>query len=96
MASMAAATAMSSTPRCRPCSSRPNDRGAALAGGGTEADHGEKVLEQAAALLTEAQPAPQARTWRVMQGEKLLFEAQVDEHAVVVWSSDRHLLFIPD
>ena len=76
--------------------SRPNDRGAALAGGGTEADYAEKVLEQAAALLTEAQPAPQARTLRVMQGEKLLFETQVDEDAVVVWSSDRHLLYIPD
>lgn len=76
--------------------SRPNDRGAALAGGGTEADHAELVLQQAAALLTQAQPAPQSRTLRVMQGEKLLFETQVDEDAVVVWSSDRHLLFIPD
>ena len=76
--------------------SRPNDRGAALAGGGTGADCAEKVLEQAAALLTEAQPEPQPRTLRVMQGGSLLFETQVDEDAVVVWSSDRHLLYIPD
>lgn len=76
--------------------SRPNDRGAALAGGGTEAEYAEIVLKQAAALLTEVQPEPQPRMLRVMQGEKLLFETQVDEDAVVVWSSDRHLLYIPD
>ncbi len=76
--------------------SRPNDRGAALAGGGSEADYAEKVLEQAAALLTEAKPEPQPRTLRVMQGDKVLFETQVDEDAVVVWSSDRHMLYIPD
>ena len=76
--------------------SRPNDRGAALAGGGAEADYAEKVLEQAAALLIEAQAQPQPRTLRVMQGEKVLFETPVDEDAVVVWSSDRHLLYIPD
>ena len=76
--------------------SRPNDRGAALAGGGSEADYAEKVLEQAAALLTEAKPEPQPRTLRVMQGDKELFETQVDEDAVVVWSSDRHMLYIPD
>jgi hypothetical protein len=75
--------------------SRPNDRGADLAGGGSEADYAEKVLEQAAALLSEAQAAPQPRMLRVMQGEKLLFETPVDEDAVVVWSSDRQLLSIP-
>ncbi len=76
--------------------SRPNDKGASLAGGGHEADYTEKILKQAAALLTEAQPEPQPRMLRVMQGEKLVFETQVDEDAVVVWSSDRNLLYIPD
>ena len=76
--------------------SSPKDRGAALAGGGTEADHAEKVLEQTAALLAEASPTPQPRMLRVMQGAQLLFETQVDEDAVLVWSSDRNLLFIPD
>lgn len=76
--------------------SRPNDRGAALAGGGTEADYAEKVLQQAAALLSDAQPEPQPRKLRVMQGEKVLFETGVDEDAMVVWSSDRHLLYIPE
>ena len=54
--------------------SSPNDRGAALAGGGTEADHAEKVLEKAAKLLTEDAAAPAPRTLRVMQGDRLLFE----------------------
>jgi hypothetical protein len=77
--------------------SSPNDRGAMLAGGGTEADHAEKVLELAAKMLDEqAAPEPQPRKLRVMQGDKLLFETQVDEDAVLVWSSDRNLLFIPD
>jgi hypothetical protein len=31
-----------------------------------------------------------------MQGERLLLETTVDEDAVVVWSSDRNLLFIPE
>ena len=76
--------------------SRPSDRGADLAGGGSEADYAEKVLQQAAVLLSEARPEPQPRTLRVMQGEKVLFETQVDEDVTVVWSSDRHLLYIPD
>jgi hypothetical protein len=75
--------------------SSPNDRGAALAGGGTEADHAEKVLEKAAKLLTEEAAAPAPRTLRVMQGDRLLFETVVDEDAVISWSSDRNLLFIP-
>lgn len=75
--------------------SAPQDRGAALAGGGTEADHAEKVLQLAAELLSEAQAAPQPRMLRVMKGEELLFETTVDEDAVLVWSSDRNLLSIP-
>ena len=47
-------------------------------------------------MLTEAAPAPAPRTLRVMQGGKLLFETTVDEDAVLVWSSDRNLLFIPE
>jgi hypothetical protein len=76
--------------------SSPNDRGAALTGGGWEADYAEKVLDKAADLLTKQVSAPAPRTLRVMQGERLLFETAVDEDAVVVWSSDRNLLFIPD
>lgn len=77
-------------------SSSPNDRGAALAGGGWEADYAEKVLERAAQLLAAAEPVTQGRTLRVMQGDTLLFETAVDEDAVVTWSSERNLLSIPD
>jgi hypothetical protein len=76
--------------------SSPNDRGAALAGGGTEADHAEMVLQRAATLLTEEAAAPAPRTLRVMQGDRLLFQTVVDEDAVISWSSDRNLLAIPD
>jgi len=76
--------------------SSPNDRGAALAGGGTEADHAEKVLERAARLLSEEAAEPTPRMLRVMQGDRLLFETAVDEDAVLSWSSERNLLFIPD
>lgn len=74
----------------------PKDRGAALTGGGMEADFAEKVLQQAAELLAQAQPKPQPRMLRVMKGHQLLFETAVDEDAVLVWSSDRNLLAIPD
>mgnify|MGYP003504675978 CR=1 FL=1 len=47
-------------------------------------------------LLTEEVLAPAQRTLRVMRGGKLLFETPVDEDAVLVWSSDRNLLFIPE
>ena len=76
--------------------SSPNDRGAALSGGGTEADHAEKVLQKAEKLLCEEAAAPTQRMLRVMKGEQLLFETAVDEDAVLSWSSDRNLLFIPE
>lgn len=76
--------------------SSPNDRGAALAGGGTEADYAEKVLQKAEVLLTSEPAAPAQRMLRVMKGEQLLFETPVDEDAVLTWSSDRNLLFIPE
>lgn len=75
--------------------SSPNDRGAALAGGGNEADHAEIVLQKAASMLA-SEPAPRPeRMLRVMKGEQLMFETVLDEDAVLVWSSDRNLLFIP-
>ena len=76
--------------------SSPRDRGAPLAGGGTEADYAEKVLQKAEKLLTEEPAAPAQRMLRVMKGENLLFEVVVDEDAVLTWSSERNLLFIPE
>jgi hypothetical protein len=31
-----------------------------------------------------------------MQGDRLLFETQVDEDSLIVWSPERDLLFIPE
>ncbi len=77
-------------------SSSPNDRGAALAGGGNEADYAEKVLLKAADLLTGAAVVAPGRRLRVMRGEELLFETELDEDAMVSWSSDRGLLAITE
>ncbi len=76
--------------------SNPNDRGAALAGGGTEADYAERVLQKAAQLLADEPAAPTRRMLRVMQGETLLFETAVDEDATLTWSAERNLLSIAD
>ncbi|MDJ0805820.1 MAG: N-acetylmuramoyl-L-alanine amidase [Gammaproteobacteria bacterium] len=76
--------------------SNPDDRGAALAGGGTEADYAEKVLKKAAAMLQEIDEIGTERTIRVMQGDQLLFETPVDEDTLVVWDPDRGLLSIPE
>lgn len=76
--------------------SSPNDRGAKLAGGGDEADFAEKVLQKAAQILTGEAAASPSRTLRVMRGDQVLFEVEVDEDAVVSWSPDRNLLFVPD
>jgi hypothetical protein len=76
--------------------SAPNDRGAALAGGGAEADYAELVLQRAEAMLTQrAAPVP-GRRLRVMKGSQVLFETALDDDATLVWSSDRNLLFIPE
>ena len=46
-------------------------------------------------MTNEAMPAL-GRHLRIMRGEQLLFETALDEDAVLVWSSDRNLLFIPE
>jgi len=76
--------------------SNPNDRGADLAGGGSEADYAEKMLQKAAAMLEGIDQISMARTIRVMHGEKVLFELEVDEDAMVVWDSERGLLNISE
>ncbi len=76
--------------------SSPNDRGALLAGGGNEADYCELVLKAAEKLLLGEKPPEPGRRLRVMQGERVLFETDLDEDAVLTWSSDRNLLFIPE
>ncbi|MFN8640999.1 MAG: N-acetylmuramoyl-L-alanine amidase [Candidatus Binatia bacterium] len=74
--------------------SAPADRGAAVVGGGTEADFAEKVLLKAKAMLEGVATAPGPRTVRVMQGETLLWSGTVDEDADVSWDATRGLLRI--
>ena len=76
--------------------SSPNDRGAALAGGGSEADYAEKVLKKAAVMLEAIDQIGIARTLRVMHGDSVLFETEVDEDAQLVWDPERGLLHIPE
>ena len=76
--------------------SNPNDRGAVLAGGGNEADDAEKVLKKAALMLNGIDQIAGARTLRVMHGDELLFQTEVDEDALVVWDAGRGLLHIPE
>lgn len=76
--------------------SNPNDRGASLTGGGTEADYAEMVLNKTADMLKEIDRTAEERTIRVMHGDNLLFETAVDEDAVIVWDPVRGLLQIPE
>lgn len=74
--------------------SAPADRGAAVVGGGTEADCAEQVLLQARTMLEGVAAAPGPRTLRVMQGDTLLWSGAVDEDADVTWDPARGLLRI--
>ncbi len=76
--------------------SNPDDRGADLAGGGSEADYAEKVLNKAAVMLKAIDQTGMARTIRVVHGDTVLFETEVDEDALVVWDAERGLLNIPE
>lgn len=76
--------------------SSPNDRGAAVAGGGWEADFAEAVLKKVEGrLLAVAAPAA-GRTLRVVHGSKVLLETTVDEDAVLRWDPVRGLLQVVD
>lgn len=74
--------------------SNPNDHGANIYGGGTEADHAEKVLLKAADMLREIEKISAKRSIRVMQGDQVLYQTDVDEDADVVWDAQRGLLHI--
>lgn len=74
--------------------SAPADRGAAVAGGGWEADFAEAVLLKAKAML-EAVEAPQTeRLVRVMMGEEEVWSGAIDADAEVSWDGLRGVLRI--
>lgn len=74
--------------------SSPNDRGAPVLGGGTEADFAEKVLQKAKVMIEAAEAVGAGRTLRVMHGDTLLWSGTIDEDADVTWDPVRGLLRI--
>lgn len=74
--------------------SAPNDRGAALAGGGTEADYAEKVLIRAKAMLEEISAPEEEREIRVVAGDHVLWRQRIDTDANVSWDAVRGVLRI--
>lgn len=75
--------------------SRPNDRGAPVAGGGWEADFAEAVLQKARAQLEGIGAPEEERIVRVVRGEKELWRYTVDADADLRWDPVRGVLRIP-
>ncbi len=76
-------------------SSQPDDRGAAVQGGGWEADYAEKVLDKAKTMLEEIVNPQEEREIRVVRGEQLLWRDTIDADADVTWDPVRGVLRIP-
>ncbi|WP_455196413.1 N-acetylmuramoyl-L-alanine amidase [Kaarinaea lacus] len=74
--------------------SKPNDRGAAVFGGGTEADIAEAVLLKAQQQLEAIGAAPQEREIKVMQGNEVLWKGNIDFDADVRWDGQRGVLTV--
>jgi len=74
--------------------SSPNDRGAAIYGGGWEADYAEQVLTKAEAMLKAVAEPQLNRLVRVVQGDQLLWQWVVDEDAEINWDPVRGVLRI--
>ncbi len=76
--------------------SKPNDRGASVYCGGTEADFAEAVLKKAKIMLSSVTQPQDERRIRIMQGDSLLLEHIVDEDANITWNPTRGVLQISD
>ena len=76
--------------------SSPNDRGAAVAGGGTEADFAEIVLNKAAAILVGKRAPAAARPFAVYVNNRELWKFDADPDAVVRFDELRGILFIDE
>lgn len=75
---------------------RPNDLGASVFGGGAEADYAEAVLKQARDILEAADKPLQARELKVMQGTEVLWKQAIDEDVTVRWDPERDVLRIDE
>jgi len=74
--------------------SAPNDRGAAVAGGGWEAEYAEQVLLKAQAMLEDVVEPQREREIQVVAGDEVLFRRVIDVDADVTWDGLRGVLRI--
>lgn len=74
--------------------SRPDDRGAAVLGGGWEADYAEEVLDRARTLLAAVEGPQLEREIRVVEEGEVLWTHRVDPDVQVTWDPVRGLLQI--
>ncbi|MEI7725117.1 MAG: N-acetylmuramoyl-L-alanine amidase [Bacteroidota bacterium] len=74
--------------------SSPNDPGAALYGGGFEAEYAEKVLVKAEQLLTAITSIETDRTIRMFKNDILVYTQTIDSDANVTWDGTRGILRI--
>lgn len=89
--------------------SRPNDRGAPLHGGGVEADFAEIVLEKAKHLLENYKPPEQVEPAQefeeeeyppdndirvIKDGKELWLHTDVDEDDDVMWDEENRILYV--
>lgn len=74
--------------------SRPNDRGAGVHGGGVEADYAEAVLEKAREMIEKVDALQEQREINVVQGDEVLWKHVVDPDADITWEPVRGVLRI--
>lgn len=72
--------------------SAPTDRGAAVVGGGWEADYAEQVLLKAQAMLEGIVEPQREREIQVVAGDVVLFRQIIDVDADVTWDGVRGVL----
>ena len=74
--------------------SKPNDRGAAILGGGAEADFAEPVLRLAQQMLEAIDAPGDTRELRIIVNGAEVFRRDIDEEAVATWNPQRGVLEI--
>ncbi len=74
--------------------SKPNDRGANIFGGGTEADCAEAVLRKAKVLLEQIGAVQEQREIRVLLGNEEIWKTGIDADADIRWDPVRGILRI--
>jgi len=86
--------------------SRPQDRGAAVSGGGAEADYAEIVMEKAKYILENYDPTKEAPVQQevydkpdndirvIKDGKELWLHTETDEDDDIIWDEQNRILYI--